>query len=207
MAYAGSSLVALNLNAALSTLLSRLITIHETPPSLDDVVSFAARLLKLYVSQLSIASAAGALCEIAIAGHCPINGDLRIYHLEPIVETNSFEYKVTAYSDLNTDDDFVLLLGADKERILDSISQERARMADKNITWWRVPQAVIRKEVNSPQNPTIGGHMQLGIGSVDGFQLCQLVGLQPNSISYLGFDLSQDFGAIGSCQIGLMGMI
>jgi len=204
MAYAGSSLVGLNLNAALSTCLSRLNT-HGNPPSLSDIANFASRLLHLYVSQLSVTAGVNALCEIAIVGHCPMENELKIYHLEPQVDVTSFRYNTTPYSSSGSGDEFVLLLGADKGRILSQINAQRSGQRD--IAWWRKPMRVIEDEVSASENRKIGGHLQLGICNQFGFQAYSLCRPPPSPfLSYLGFDVASDFGNIGGCRIGMPGM-
>ncbi len=205
LAYAGSSLVGLNLNAVLTTCLSRLNFIHQLP-SLDDIVEFAGRLIRLYVSQLSVSSGAAALCEIAIVGFCTLEHKLKIYHLLPQSSDAGIVYKSEVYSDGQTLDNFVLLLGADKKRILSQIETER-EMYGSGIAWWRVPKRVIEAEISSPQHCSIGGHPQLGICNQLGFYVYSLCRPSPNQfLSYLGFDVANDIGTIGGCIVGMPGM-
>jgi hypothetical protein len=208
LAYAGSSLIGLNLNAALSTCLSKLNTLGK-PPSLNDIAAFACSLLHLYVSQLSFSAGSNALCEIAIIGYCPLENKLKIYHLEPQLGVSEFHYKITAHSISDSEDSFVLLLGCDKDRISAQIASQRSEQ--KNIAWWREPKKVIEAEVSSSENPKIGGHTQLGICDQFGFQvysLCRPHQLEqsPAYLSYLGFDVTADIGKIGECYIGMPGM-
>lgn len=209
LAYAGSSLVGLNLNAALTTCLSRLNT-QSGPPSLRSIAELTIRLLSVYVSQLAVSSGAGALCEIALVGFCPIEGELQIYYLRPSVEAVGIEYIIQAHGANSESNGFVLLLGTDKDRISRRIQEDRRNSND--LIWWRVPKNVIRGEIHESENLRIGGHMQLGICSHAGFDIYSLclprrVGSPEAYLSYLGFDLDRDIGDIGGCFVGIPGMV
>jgi len=207
LAYAGSSLVGLNLNAALATCLSRLNYVSSLP-SLNDVAAFAHRLLNLYVSQLAISSGGGAACEIALVGGCPVEGQIKIFYLYPETGDSGFSYVTESYSDQIVKDEFVLLLGADKERIARRIDEERE---GQGVCWWRTPKRVIDSEVSDPLHESIGGHAQLGICTQTGFDVYSLCrprepGKPAAYLNYLGFDVSHDIGVIGGCHIGMPGM-
>lgn len=208
LAYAGNSLVALTLNSALTSCLAHLNSIQGLP-SLDEIAAFALKLLQLYVEQLGATSGTRAFCELAIAGFCPVERRHKVYHLTPTIELSELKYQLTTYPDGQADD-FVLLLGSDKERIATSINKFR-QQHERNIAWWRAPKSVISNEVKEPQHPTIGGHLQLGIGNMLGFQVysvCQPSGTGATAhLSYLGLNVSSDFGQIGSSMIGMPGMV
>jgi hypothetical protein len=207
LAYAGSSLVGLNLNAALATCLSKLNYISSLP-SLNDVAAFAHRLLNLYVSQLAISSGSGAACEIALVGTCPVEREIKIFYLYPETGDSGFSYVTESYSDQIATNEFVLLLGADKDRIARRIEVERE---GQGVSWWRTPKRVIDLEVSSPLHHSIGGHSQLGICTQSGFDVYSLCwpresGKSAAYLNYLGFDVSRDIGVIGGCHIGMPGM-
>jgi hypothetical protein len=208
VAYAGNSLIGLTLNSALATCLGHLIS-YESPPALDDIAKFTLEMLHMYVRELGATSGDRALCEVAIVGYCLAEGQHKMYHLSPIIQTGELKYQLNSYS-ANQADDFVLLLGADKERIKEAINELRQPI-DKDISWWRAPKSVISTEVKNPNHPTIGGHLQMGIGNALGFQVysvCQPYGVGPAAyLSYLGLNVSSSFGQIGVCKIGMPGMV
>ena len=207
LAYSGSALVGLNLNAALATCLSRLNYISSLP-SLSDIAAFAHRLINMYVSQLAISSGIGAACEIALVGFCPVESQFKIFHLYPETGDSGFFYVTDSYSDQAEINEFVLLLGADRERIARRIKEERG---GQGISWWRTPKRVIDSEVSSPVHESIGGNAQLGICIQTGFDVYSLCrarepGKAAAYLNYLGFDVSHDIGEIGGCHIGMPGM-
>lgn len=155
----------------------------------------------------------GALCEIALVGFCPIERQLQIYHLRPSVGSVGsvgIEYTIQEHGTNSESNDFVLLLGADKDRISQRIQEDRRNKND--LIWWRTPKNVIRGEIHESENPTIGGHMQLGICNDTGFDIYSLclprrAGSPEAYLSYLGFDLDRDIGDIGGCFVGIPGMV
>ena len=208
VAYAGNSLVGLTLNSALATCLAHLISLGG-PPVFDDIAKFALEMLHMYVKELGVTAGDRALCEVAIVGYCPSEKQQKIYHLSPVNEPGELKYRLTVHGE-NQVDDFFLLLGTDKERIARNIDEFRQQRS-KDISWWRAPKTVISAEVKDPGNPTIGGYLQLGIGNVMGFQVysvCQPYGVGAAAyLSYLGLNVSSNFGQIGLCKIGMPGMI
>lgn len=208
LAYAGNSLIGLTLNAALATCLGHLISLGG-PPALDDIAKFALDVLKMYVKELGVTAGKRALCEVAIVGFCPTESQYKIFHLAPSIQLGELNYQLNCYN-ANQADDFVLLLGADKERIGKSIDDFR-QQRDQDISWWRAPKSVIAAEVKNPIHSTIGGHLQIGIGNVLGFQVysvCRPYGVGTAAyLSYLGLNVSSDFGQIGVCKIGMPGMV
>jgi hypothetical protein len=208
VAYAGNSLVGLTFNSALSACLARLNSV-STLPSLDDIAEFSSKLLQMYVKQLAFNFPDNAVCEIALVGFCPVESRRKICHLMPSVNSGSFHYHIATYLDTQ-DDDFVLVMGTDTRRIKENIRLVRMN-SEKNRSWWQAPKNVISNEVKGPSNNTIGGHLQLGIGTDQGFELYSVA--QPdncgggNFLGYLGVDLSGDFGRIGTCVVGMTGMI
>ncbi|PTQ81733.1 hypothetical protein C8R21_108111 [Nitrosospira multiformis] len=192
------------MSSALSTCLTSVISI-AIPPALDDIAEFALKLLQLYVKELGVVACKRAECEVAIIGFCPVEHKLKMYYLTPSINQGELEYKLEKHPD-DQGDDFVFLLGADKSRIRKNIEAFR-RERLKDISWWRAPKNVISDEVENSDNPTIGGHLQLGICNQLGFQVYSVC--RPYSLggaaylSYLGLNVSSDFGQIGSCRIGM----
>lgn len=207
VAYAGNSLIGLTFISALSALLARLNgTI--SPPSLDEIAKFALQILQFYVLQLGFSFPNIAKCEVAIVGLCPVEYRSKIYHLTPGKELGKLRYCLVKYAE-DQADDFVLLLGVDTPRIKESIQLVRINR-EKDLSWWRAPKDVISREVKTPLHATIGGHLQLGIGTHQGFELYS-VAQRPDDgggdfLSYLGLDVSGDFGRIGPCSVGMTGM-
>lgn len=207
VAYAGNSLVGLTFNSALATCLARLNSM-STPPALDDIAKFSSKLLEMYVRQLAFAFPRNAECEIALVGFCPVEARNKIYHLTPSVDSGNLQYCVATYGDQQADD-FVLVLGKDTTRIKENIRLLRMNK-EKDLSWWRAPKEVVSSEVRTPLHATIGGHLQLGIGTHQGFELYSVAqtsdGGSGDYLSYLGLDVSGDFGRIGPCWVGMTGM-
>lgn len=208
IAYAGNSVVGLTLTSALATCLGNLIS-HGNLPALKDIARFALELLQMYVKELGVTAGDRALCELALVGFCPSENRHKIYHLSPAICAGTLKYQLDSY-DSNQADDFVLLLGSDKTRISNSINEFRTT-TEKDISWWRAPKSVVSAEVKNSINPAIGGHLQMGIGDSLGFQIysiCEPSGIGATAyMSYLGLDVSSNFGQIGMCRIGMTGMI
>lgn len=207
MAYAGSSLVGLNVYAALGACLARLNTINDAPPSLNDVAKFAREIMKAYISQLSVSAGSGALAELVLGGYCPIEEDFIFFHIKPVLTGNSWDCETFRYGNNDTPDEHVLLIGSDKDRIREAIVTMRE--GKDGLWWWRVPIDVVMKEIKESPNHKIGGHMQMGIGNQSGFELYSILDHSragPATMSYLGFNVFQDFNQIGNCVVGMRSM-
>ncbi|MBA3773577.1 MAG: hypothetical protein H0X13_14135, partial [Ramlibacter sp.] len=209
LAYAGSSLLALNVNAALSSCLSRLNTFSNPPgpPSLEDIAKFAHKLLGLYTSQYAVVGGPTARCEVALSGCCPITRELEIFHLSPMVTG----YELTRYRASDQCNEFVLLLGTDKNGISDEIANRRSESRDRDISWWRTPQTVVASVIATGTHPTIGGHMQLGICSSVGFEIYSIIKSENAEslsahFSYLGMDVTGEFACVGATRVAMPGM-
>jgi hypothetical protein len=204
MAYAGSSLVGLNVHAALGACLSRLNTIGNNPPALNEIAEFARKIMETYVSQLSVSAGHGALAELVIGGYCPIEEDFVFFHIKPVLTSNTWYCETLHYGNKDTPDDYVLLIGSDKTRIRESIT--RIREGKDGFWWWRAPIDVVMKETKESPNDEIGGHMQMGIGNQNGFDLYSILDQSstgPATMSYLGFNVFHDFHQIGDCVVGM----
>ncbi len=210
MAYAGSSLVGLNLYATLSNVLQNLNGLNEnTIPLILDISNFASKLLKRMIGEAGIIIGDGAVCELAIFGFCYTSSKFRVIHLYPDLN-EQLDIRVSE-QDIS-DDNYLLLLGDKKEEIRDLINQERKKINEKNILWWRSPKKVIERIVEEDIFNTIGGSVQTGISTLLGFQLYSYVvpvikGSPESTMLDQNIDIFQELGVIGNCFIGIPGII
>ena len=211
LAYAGSSLVGLNVQAALTTVFANLGG-AGVAPSMDSIVEFSKNIIKSYISTLAVTAELGALCEFSMFGYCHVDNELKMYHLKPDLSSGMFDIEVIRYLESEVDNDFVLLLGDKRLEITEEITNRRSKYSADHILWQRAPQAVLKEIVQTDKYETIGGHIQMGICDPFGFHpystLNYVKGEEPNAyLSYLGFHTSGDSGKVGNCFVNITGMI
>jgi hypothetical protein len=211
MAYAGSSLVGLNVQAALSTILTNLCSVGAIP-SLSEIANYSANLVQDYIRSLGTIACDRAICEISLCGFCHVERQFKIAHLKPNVCVTSIDVDAELFASNQVDDGFFLLLGDKKDYVKDKIVSLREKQKEKDIRWWRSPKFAIGELIDKGDFNTIGGHLQLGIVNQAGYSpysVCRPIeGEEPKSyLSYLGFDVSGNFSQVGSCFVGINGMV
>ncbi|WP_345197071.1 hypothetical protein [Kistimonas scapharcae] len=209
LAYAGSSLVGLNIYAVLSTIFPNLVAIEGSrPPSIEDLGSYAKMISKSYIQSLAQITPDSAPCELSIMGFCSSTGLYKICHIYPDFSSGSFDMSMTTYSNEDSKDDFVLLLGDRKSEIESLIKSKRDSITEKDITWYRAPQHVLNQLVSNNTYGSIGGYLQQGLCFGRDFTITsRLISNNGTFLSHLGFDVTGDASRVGSCIVGMPGMI
>jgi len=208
-AYAGGSLIALNLYSALLPLLSNLASLEETPPRLDEVALFVSELLRQFTISRNQYLGDKSCSEIAIFGYCHMTSRFRVFHLSPDLSGGSFHIVCSEVD--ASEEDYVLLLGDKKPEILADIQARRSGVELRSIQWWRTPKITISGVVENGAYPTIGGSVQMGIADERGyfpFIVCSPIaaGSPPTTMRYLGFEVWDTFDRVGQCHINMPGM-
>lgn len=173
LAFAGSSLIALNLYAFLSHTLDNLARQDDTEkPSLEEIAIHAmAVFLQLVNNSIKTVSLAPP-CEISIFGLCPKNNEYKLFHIVYIPIKQQIIPK-----EININEEgYIHLMGDhNKEEVLKLINEKRNSLSKQDGKWWKAPKDVIEHIINENLYKTIGGHLQLGITSTDGFKLYSLL--------------------------------
>ncbi|MBD2295872.1 hypothetical protein H6G06_20940 [Anabaena sphaerica FACHB-251] len=208
MAYAGASLIGLNIYATLANILQNLNNCNKEIPSISDVANCVKNLLELMAISVG-ASGSDATCEIAIFGFCYPSYQFKIFHLETDISSGKLEIKVTE-GDISNDNYF-LLLGSKKDEIRTFIYQKRTEYEKTHLEWWYAPEKVIKEIVSEKKFNGIGGSVQRGISTKSGFQLYSYVvplnkGDSQAGILYQNIDIFQEIGLVGNCIIGIPGL-
>jgi hypothetical protein len=165
LAYSGSSLVALNVYAALIPMLSSLGSVDGYVPHLEDIAGFVARLLARYTISRNQLLRDGAIAEASVFGYCHPTSRLRIFHLTPIFEPL---FNVRHEETCTASDTDVLLLGGHKDEIVQAIAAARDEYEIGSLPWWRTPKQMIANLIEREVYPTIGGALQIGIATPQG---------------------------------------
>ncbi|WP_413693184.1 hypothetical protein [Psychromonas sp. KJ10-2] len=210
LAYAGSSLVGLNVQAALTTVFANLGG-TGIAPSMDSIVEFSKNIIKSYISTLAVSADRGALCEFSMFGYCHVDNELKMYHLKPDLSSGMFDIEIITYLESEVDNNFVLLLGDKRYEINEEINNKRTSYSSDHILWQRAPQTVLKEIVQTDKYETVGGHIQMGICDPSGFHpystLNYVKGEEPKAyLSYLGFHTSGYSGQVGNCFVNINGM-
>lgn len=160
-AFAGSSLIALNLQAFLSYSLGNIINfVNSRPPLLAEVARHCAAVFKRLLMKYKESPGGVNLkpCEVSIFGNCPQTGQCQLFHIT--VEENTLEATNLKVVEVDfSESEFVHIMGNHQKEIKNLIHEYRA----KNMHREDVPQQIIEKIIQEETFPTIGGEIQLGI--------------------------------------------
>ncbi|MDN7755151.1 MULTISPECIES: hypothetical protein [Burkholderia] len=209
LAYAGSSLFAVNLYAALTPILANLRGNRGDKVSIRDVAKLAGTFLLEFLRAYGARTGGTAHVEIAIFGFCRADLTRRVFVLSPKTEPSPDGpvASVTLDEIDFTMPEQVFLMGSHKAEILERIRLMRSsRPADSSFRQL-APRDVIREVIKEGRFPDIGGTVQLAQAHIDGF--LQFMDLErpaedgaATNFRYLGFDLNE-FGNVGPCWFSL----
>ncbi|MGD8174208.1 hypothetical protein ACQEXU_21405 [Vibrio sp. TRT 21S02] len=206
LAFAGSSLIGLNVHAALSTIFSNLNVLHQIP-SMDELAEYVKMIAKSYIDTLAVMKQEGALCEFLFVGYCHLTKCYKICEIRPDFSSGMFELSLTMHDSETAKPEEFFILGDKKEQVMTAIEGYRSEQEFDSILWQRAPKIVLQKIIEEDRYPTIGGHLQLGICiNRDFTPFSSLVGLQDAHLSYLGFNVTGDASRIGGSMVGIFGM-
>jgi hypothetical protein len=210
IAYSGSSITGHNIVSAIAPLLSSLNTLDASAlPSLADIAGLLGRIADNYIRSFGFtASPSRAYSEMSLLGFCPATHMAQIFLIEPKVDS-SFSIDVQEFRPKQEGD--YLLLGDRKDELRALIAKERKLHSHGSLRWWRSPASVIKRCIADKNFQTIGGHIQLGIGTLAGFQIKWIAtpieeGKSPAAFTYLGLSVLNDQLGVGPCFIGMEGM-
>jgi hypothetical protein len=203
LAFSGSSLIGLNLSSTISSLTSQLVGRNKTAiPSFQDIADLAVRITRHYVQDYGNAYGKVPLFQAAIFGWCPVN---QTYQLTTFGRSNGHSASVFVKPfDLNTPDS-VFLMGDHIEEIQNEIVIHRHNFL-ASMARDMGPRTIIARIIRARTYLSIGGALQDGRGSSNGFYLCPSVqavvcGEQvTDEVSFRGLDLYDDIGKIGPCN-------
>lgn len=200
-AFAGSTLLGHNIYLALAPLLCNINVVDGITPSLEDVALYVKAYfqssLETYVLNTQRPS-----IEIAIFGYCPVKDALETYCLRLLPGSHGAE----VHCDQMPRGE-VTYLGTGSEKIQSALNDSLIAPVDASRDY-RAPASVIRSLILNENFPGIGGDIQLGYASKQGFTpmaLCKpyVPGNPKSFISYLGRPLQRE---IGSAIIGIPAM-
>ncbi|MFK0571556.1 hypothetical protein [Endozoicomonas sp.] len=211
LAYAGSSLIGLNVQAAISTVFSNLNGMG-LPPSMSELGEYTRMIAKNYIDTLAIIKQEAALCEFLLMGYCHKTALYKICKIKPDFSSGSFDMTLDVYDSQSANGNAIFILGDKKSDIENLIVNYRASLQEKNILWDRAPQAVLKEIIKEDTYSTIGGHLQQGFCMGTDFipvSTCVYIeGQKPKAyLSYLGFDVTGDASRVGDCMVGITGMV
>ncbi|HDM8062548.1 hypothetical protein [Vibrio harveyi] len=206
LAFAGSSLIGLNVHAALSTIFSNLNVIQQIP-TMDELAEYVRMIAKSYIDTLAVMKQEGALCEFLFVGYCHVTKCYKICEIRPDFTSGMFELSLTINDSETAKPEDFFILGDKKEQVSSAIDEYRSEQELDSILWHRAPKMMLQKIIEEDKYQTIGGHLQLGICiNRDFTPFSSLVGMEAAHLSYLGFDVTGDASHIGGSMVGIIGM-
>lgn len=207
MAFAGSSLLALNLYAFISYTLGNMASVHGEIPSLEDIAEHVNVVFQEQLGSFIDTNMSSAPCEVSIFGFCPVNEQHRLFHIKheakgPRIEFS--EFKLQKRGAIHT-------MGSHQTEIKERILAERRKVPRSRASeYWRSPKTTIERVIDEKLYPDIGGRLQLGIGYPTGFRPTLIyhrsspfMVKQTTSLSHQGINLYDNpgLGNVGKCFV------
>lgn len=204
VAFAGSSLIALNVYSIISYVLPHLLNIPGCCPrvSIRDIAEYIGRVIKHMVCDYGYNTGTSAHCVLFVLGKCYKENKYKLFKIIPVYD---------AHVDINVEDldlyknKAVYLIGDHTHEIEKSIQD-----AYRNNTYLnQIPLKIVKKIIVDNCFETIGGGIQLGMARELEFHKLLVTGKNENqhdTLYYQNIDfLSDDFRQIGSCMIDGIG--
>jgi hypothetical protein len=209
LAFAGDTLIGLNVASVLVPLLTNLCGYEESHiPSIEDIALLVNRIAMKYVKSLG-SRIFVVRYEAAVMGYCYRQRRLRMFRLTFRTGNGGL---VTGCDEMQLDNpSYVLLLGSQKKNVDEAIQRERIGSDVSSIQYSRAPKRVVESLVQAETYQEIGGSIQLGIATQHGFNPYAVLkpiekGKLQATLKFVGVDFSEDIGRIGDCQVSMMGM-
>lgn len=209
LAYAGSSLFAVNLYAALSPILANLRGHREDKVSIRNIAELAKTFLLEFLHAYGERTGTTAPFEIAVFGFCKADSTRRVFVLTSVEEpgSGSSAPRIKLEEIVFAIPEHVFLMGSHKSEMRDRIQLlQHNRPADSSFRQL-APRDAIREVIKEGRFPDIGGTVQLAQANMHGLQ--QFMDLErpatdgvATNFKYLGFDLNE-FGNVGPCWFAL----
>lgn len=206
LACAGSSLIYQQVQANLIPLLGNLIGLRGSVPSLEDIANFVAAIARRYVEAVGVRFPEGALrVQLVVAGWCATTGSLRAFEMRPTLRDDHVSMDV-----LPIDLSKPFFAGdrvEDAYRLCDDIMSGNAPGAPTT----RAPLSVLRRLIDDPGVPSIGGDVQIGFTVGPGFRRVQTLRTipeeEPKAALWLNAIRTDELPTVGPCHLGLMGSV
>ena len=203
-AYCGSSLIALQIYTAVLPLWARIMAYHsDRLPSILDCSIHLADVALAYADDLQKNGFNGDGCECILFGWCPTCNDYKGY----AISVEARDAASAVIRDLDLISGRVQVFGTAKAEISTRI-QDALTSDSTHASPGRKPKQFIRELLRGDAPRGIGGALQIGIATPQGFGLYQDVaplveGRAPARMTFRGFRV----GEVGANPIGLPGMV
>ncbi|AFK62773.1 hypothetical protein TKWG_13245 [Advenella kashmirensis WT001] len=170
LAFAGSTLIAQNVYLEVMPLITNLISLNKTVPSLSEIATYIGTFVKKTWNEYGYVQGKG--FEIAIFGYCHVEKKFSVALFSTIsTETDGMQFHTEVLNDLKAGT--YIYLGSKKsemhELLLNEISKSRAGSPTE-----RAPRRAIKAAIDSEDFPEISGGLQLGYATCFGYR-AQLV--------------------------------
>jgi hypothetical protein len=206
LACSGHSLIYHQIQANLTPLLGNSIGMQCNVPSISDIANFTAAIGTQYVRSLGRRRPhTASRVPLLIAGWCPIQRALIAYEMHPQVEAGWIEFVVTEI-DLSTP-----YFAGDRLDWAHELYREISGASVAEAPGTRAPLNVLRRMIDDPEAPTVGGDVQVGFTVGPAFRrvrtLRPIPGTEPKVAFWLNAICTDDLPRAGPCELGLMGSI
>lgn len=206
MAFAGSSLLALNLYSLVNYTLSTLASLDNSIPSIEEIAKHIFACFKALLESYIKTNTYSHSCEISIFGYCTKSKDYRLFHIKHLGSGPDCLFNEVKFVNDNT----LHIMGNHQKEIRELINFERNKLNKK--AYWRQPIKIIEDIIKKKEFPEIGGNIQLGISFPNGFrfkalydlnEIALLFGQRNPKLYYQGVNLYSEplLTQIGNCFV------
>lgn len=204
MAFAGSSLIALNLYAFISYTLGSMASVDNIIPSMEEIAQHVNAVFKSLLKSFIDTNHQSTPCEVSIFGYCPLMKKHRLFHIKHEAKDREVHFNEFELLDHNS----IHIMGHYKDEIRKKILTKRSKLMGPK--YWRSPKTTIEQIIAEQIYLTIGGMLQLGISYPAGFRLTPIYHRKQkmeekasSSLFYQGIDLydNSKLKNVGGCFI------
>jgi hypothetical protein len=209
LAYAGSSLVALQSYVAALPLWTRLMSFERQElPTMGDLAEHLGRFVRAYTFDLAAAGDFGCQTECILLGPDDLSGRVEAWGISTRPSATGVDFSC---EEVQLGPGAMVLHGSGKADAVERLRE--LKPADGQ--WHREPLDMIRKHLRDDAPGTVGGGVQIGVANRDGFVLyADAQAFRPGfsrpgdpllAISYRGFDLG-DVSRVGHAFVSFAGI-
>jgi hypothetical protein len=208
-AFAGSSLVGLNVYCYLQTIFSNLGGTREQNnlPDYKSICLKAKEIISLYTSSIQGVS------ELMLSGFCPKSKIPFICIIKPVKIHGEIEYEIEMKDTFSSDVE-IMLIGDKKQEIRGLVEAELSSQTTRGVlNYWRAPVKILNEIIEDKKFETIGGNLQLATISQTNYDTYAIVvpikGQEPKAtMKFRNFDIFEESGKpVGECIVAINGMV
>ena len=197
-AFAGSTLAAVSSHALVAACTQNLLAESDDayPVTVESVAELARSIGEKTVRDMSSRQNRHVLFDAIVFGFCPVSNAYRAFAIEPNMTDGALRMVM---GELLIGPNRFHLLGSGENAFLELNAKLAATHPEPGVL------TTLVALIGGGDQQDVGGHVQIGVASVDGFRLLPVIGVgdgpENRSVSFLGWELTKGV-RVGGCRIG-----